>query len=187
MEIEQHVLHSPWTLYFQQDVPDVDYASTIHKIGTFNTVEQFWGYFAHLKRVNCISDKMEYHIFRNEIRGMWEDDENKDGGKWTISVEKAHSANYWQRAVLSLIGENLHEDIVGVIIALKAETDIISFWSKTGKAISKSEIKERAVSIADALELPVGAKLLFRCHMNYGKNSIIPFTVMEKKEEELSI
>jgi translation initiation factor 4E len=76
-----HPLETAWTLYYQGLQSDAaDYSLTIHKIGQFNTVEDFWSYFSHLKRVAEIADPMEYHLFREDIRGMWEDEVNRTAG-----------------------------------------------------------------------------------------------------------
>jgi translation initiation factor 4E len=161
-----HPLETAWTLYYQRPQPDVeDYSLTIHKIGKFNTVEDFWSYFSHLKRVTEIADTMEYHLFRDDIRGMWEDAVNCDGGKWILFLKKQYSAQYWEKAVISLIGESMHSDIVGAIIAVHDNVDVLSFWTRIGRTpATEQHITDIVASIAKALGLPQGTSLKFKNH-----------------------
>jgi hypothetical protein len=36
---------------------------------------------------------------------MWEDDNCKDGGKWSLRVPKDRTNKYWEDLVLAMIGE----------------------------------------------------------------------------------
>jgi len=36
---------------------------------------------------------------------MWEDDNCKDGGKWSLRIPKTHTNKYWEDLTLALIGE----------------------------------------------------------------------------------
>ena len=162
-----HELNTPWTLYYlKQSANSDDYASSIHKIGKFDTVEGFWSYYSHLKRPHEIEGRIEFHLFRNDVRGMWEDDENRNGGKWTILLKKEYISLVWEKTVLSLIGELVHEDVVGAIISVKEDTGILSFWTKHGRGQRQNDQLFLAVadSIAKALELPNSTTMKFKNH-----------------------
>ena len=169
-----HPLQTPWSLYYQQPNPDdannEDYASSIHKIGKFDTVEDFWTYYSHLKRPNEITENIEFHIFRNDIRGMWEDEENRSGGKWIIFLKKEFSPQYWEKTVLSLIGELIHEDVLGAVIAIREDTDILSFWTREGRGpTTDATLQAIAESISKALDLPPSTQLKFKQHFENNK------------------
>ena len=166
-----HDLGSRWTFYFRRDIKEVkDYGETIHPIGSFSTVEDFWGYFAHIKRPDCISENIEYHLFKNGIRGLWEDDVNRNGGKWFVLVKKEYSAQYWERASIALIGEALPESIVGAVLAMAADIHILSLWTVSSKTPENDEtFAIEAESIANALGLPAGVTLRFKSHCSIRK------------------
>ena len=169
-----HPLQTPWSLYYQQPNPDdannEDYASSIHKIGKFDTVEDFWTYYSHLKRPNEITENIEFLIFRNDIRGMWEDEENRSGGKWIIFLKKEFSPQYWEKTVLSLIGELIHEDVLGAVIAIREDTDILSFWTREGRGpTTDATLQAIAESISKALDLPPSTQLKFKQHFENNK------------------
>jgi translation initiation factor 4E len=170
---QMHPLQTAWTLYFQQPEPHSDdYSVTIHKIGRFETIEGFWSYFAYLKRVSDISEPFEYHLFRNEIRGLWEEEVNRDGGKWTFLIKKQYSAQYWEKTVIALIGEALHEDVVGAVIAVHESTDTLSFWTTVKRNdTNDQQMTEIAASIAKALQLPNNTRLKFKNHYETARDA----------------
>lgn len=162
----EHPLHTPWTLYFQQSNEDDsddsdDYASSIHRIAKVSTVEQFWTYFSHIRRPYDLARSTELHIFRNDARGMWEDEENLRGGKWLLCARKDSSAELWELCVLSLIGERLHPDIIGAVISIR-NTDILSLWNRN--ADDPEIVAEVADSIISCLRLPAGTTLRYKQH-----------------------
>jgi translation initiation factor 4E len=168
-----HPLQTPWSLYFQQACPgNDDYSTSIHKFGKFDSVEGFWAIFSHLKRPSDIHLQIEYHLFRSDIRGMWEDDVNCHGGKWILFVKKQYSNPYWERAVLSLIGEQIHEDVVGTVLSLRGTANFLSFWTKGSRTASNDHIlNDIAASVAKALELPTGTRMKFKNHAEATKDS----------------
>jgi translation initiation factor 4E len=76
---------------------------------------------------------------------MWEDENCKDGGRWSLRVPKTHTNKYWEDLLLALIGEQFTHDneILGIVIALKPNQDTISIWHRNGTDQTKiQQIKE---------------------------------------------
>lgn len=171
-----HPLETAWTLYYQQPQPESDdYSQSIHTIGKFDTVEGFWSFFSHLKRVTDIPEQLEYHLFREDICGMWEDEVNRQGGKWTLFLRKQYSAQYWERTAIALIGETMHEDIVGSIISVHDNADVLSFWTRVGRTGNNDQhITDIAISISKALQLPVNTRLKFKNHYDTSRDGSKP-------------
>ena len=68
------------------------YASSINKIGSFDSVEGFFTIYDHLVKPTDLSSEShvtvtDYLLFREGILPTWEDPHNKRGGKWTIEKE----------------------------------------------------------------------------------------------------
>jgi translation initiation factor 4E len=70
---------------------------------------------------------------------MWEDEKCKDGGRWTLRVQKSHTNKYWEDLVLAMLGEQFstENEINGLVIGLKPNSDTISIWNKHGKDAAK--------------------------------------------------
>jgi translation initiation factor 4E len=106
---------------------------------------------------------------------MWEDEVNCDGGKWCLFLKHQFSAQYWEKALMALIGELLHEDIVGAVIAIHSASDLLSFWTRQGRTGSNDGfISDIALSISRCLELPPGTRLKFKNHVDPQRDTSRP-------------
>ena len=90
---------------------------------------------------------------------MWEDENCKDGGRWSFRVPKTHTNKYWEDLVLAMVGEQFSEEneINGLVIALRPTQDTISIWNKHGRDEGKiNAIKqdlERILKIDEHMKL----------------------------------
>eukprot|EP00350_Pseudokeronopsis_sp_OXSARD2_P005719 CAMPEP_0170559378 /NCGR_PEP_ID=MMETSP0211-20121228/42316_1 /TAXON_ID=311385 /ORGANISM="Pseudokeronopsis sp., Strain OXSARD2" /LENGTH=67 /DNA_ID=CAMNT_0010872339 /DNA_START=290 /DNA_END=493 /DNA_ORIENTATION=+ len=66
---------------------------------------------------------------------MWEDDANKNGGRWQIPIAKGYGNIVWENLILGFIGEqfNVEDEINGIVITIKPNVDTISIWNRNGK------------------------------------------------------
>ena len=76
------------------------YEENTYTLGTTSTVEDFWRLYVHLRRpVDERPTVCDYHVFREGIRPMWEDEANVNGGKWIVRLKKGLAARYWEDVV----------------------------------------------------------------------------------------
>jgi len=65
---------------------------------------------------------------------MWEDDENKRGGKFILRVQKKKrmASKHWEDLVLAFVGQqfDVGDDVCGVVVSVRYQEDIISVWNK---------------------------------------------------------
>ena len=66
---------------------------------------------------------------------MWEDEANKNGGRWQIRVNKGYSNKLWEDLMLAMIGEQFEyeNEIHGIVIVTKPNFDTISVWNKNSR------------------------------------------------------
>lgn len=139
----EHLLENKWALWFRppanhsNSAPQAKAWEHSQKLYfTAETVEQFWKGFHLLPRitpghpVNC-----DYSLFKDGIKPMWEDEFNKNGGRWTYNVERRVSNNpselmphiiekAWLEVMLRLIGEGFDPDgdkIAGGVCGIRAK------------------------------------------------------------------
>jgi hypothetical protein len=97
-----HPLAYPWTFTYFKKVANKSYEENTFTLGTTETVEDFWRLYVHLRRpVDERPTVCDYHVFREGIRPMWEDDANRDGGKWIVRLKKGLVARFWEDIVRS--------------------------------------------------------------------------------------
>ena len=95
-----HPLAYPWTFTYFKKVANKSYEENTFTLGTTSTVEDFWRLYVHLRRpVDERPTVCDYHVFREGIRPMWEDEANVNGGKWIVRLKKGLAARYWEDVV----------------------------------------------------------------------------------------
>lgn len=97
------------------------------------TIEGFWTVYIHLKRPSLLSVTSDYHIFKDGIRPVWEDDANKKGGKWIIRLKKGVADRYWEELLVAIVGDQFmeaSEEVCGAVLSMRKEEDVLSIWTK---------------------------------------------------------
>lgn len=121
----KHPLQNSWTLWYYDNEKGKTWEACQHQITTFDTVEDFWSLYNHIRLPTEIRSGNDYSLFKNNIRPMWEDEQNKNGGRWVISLQKFYRHNdldkLWLEVILCLIGEafDFSEDICGAVVNVR--------------------------------------------------------------------
>lgn len=135
----QHLLRNSWCFWFRPPIPkniSIPYEDTVHSMAEVATVEQFWAVCRHLNRPSTLSPVSDYHLFKKGIRPIWEDEENRKGGKWVVRLKKGVADRYWENLMLALIGDQFGdagEEICGAVVSVRNGEDIISIWTATSE------------------------------------------------------
>jgi len=169
----KHPLYSPWTLWFDSpstkgrnlpqtpmtaapvtpgpQTPGAPVAATgwmedIRKVISFDSVEEFWGMYNNIVPPSQLPQKANYYLFKEGIIPAWEDDANKNGGKWSIQLPKDKNRNnvdkMWLYTMLAAIGETFESSlaasegqqaaalVTGVIVSTRPSFYRISIWTR---------------------------------------------------------
>jgi len=97
------------------------------------TAEEFFTLYKHLKRPSTLPVVSDYHMFKKDIRPIWEDDENKKGGKWIVKLKKGVADRYWEELIFALIGDQFaeaSEEVCGAVLSVRNGEDILSIWTR---------------------------------------------------------
>lgn len=147
-----------------QSSTNINYDANLRLVGTFNTVEKFWNYYAHMSRPHDLIGHADIHLFKDGIRPLWEDDANKNGGKWIVRLKKGLANRCWENLILAILGEQfmVGEEICGAVVSVRFQEDLISIWNKTcsNQAVT-SRIKDTLKRI---LNLPPSTILEYKSH-----------------------
>lgn len=133
-----HHLKDAWSFWYRPPISKahgyIEYENTLHGIATVKTAEEFWQIYSHLKRPSCLPVVSDYHLFKKDIRPIWEDEVNRKGGKWVVRMKKGVADRYWEDLLLSLIGDQFGdagEDVCGAVLSMRNGEDILSIWTRT--------------------------------------------------------
>ncbi|KAG0227550.1 Eukaryotic translation initiation factor 4E type 2 [Actinomortierella wolfii] len=133
---EIHPLHFNWVFWFMHRAPGskiVNYESSMKKIATFGSVEDFWAVYSHLRRPHELPNVSDYHLFKQGVRPVWEDATNINGGKWIVRLKKGLASRYWENLVMAVIGDqfDVGSEICGIVLSIRGAEDILSLWNQS--------------------------------------------------------
>ncbi|KAG6336940.1 hypothetical protein ID866_2134 [Astraeus odoratus] len=179
----KHPLYSAWTLWFDSpatkgrnlpQTPSTAFPQTplipqtpgaasasaqgwmedIKRVISFDSVEEFWG---SLRRPIIIFSRQ----VMEGIIPAWEDEANKNGGKWSIQLPKEKNRGIvdkmWLYTMLAAIGEtfdpyltnanssdpNPQSLITGVIVSTRPQFYRLSIWTRLAPAGDDDKLRER--------------------------------------------
>lgn len=152
-------LHQPFTFWFtffkkSKDKQLEEFEDNLKEIATFNTAEEFWGIYQHMKRPDALPRGCEFFLFKKGIRPLWEDMSNVGGGRFFLSMKKSGVTNkVWEDLLISMILLKTDEfsEINGVVLNVRTSEVIMSIWTKNISEDEKNIIKSW---LKDALDLP---------------------------------
>lgn len=95
--------------------------------------------YSHLRKPRNLPHVSDYHLFKQGIRPVWEDNENRKGGKWILRLKKGVSTRYWEDLVLAIIGDqfgDVGDDVCGAVLSIRNAEDVLSVWTRTDTAVT---------------------------------------------------
>ena len=132
-----------------------DYKAQIKKLAEFDTLEDFWAIFQYLKKPDDYKQPVEMQLFKEGIKPMWEDENNKNGGKIALKLRKEYSNLVWEELVFAFIGgylaKEIKDEINGLVINCKKDFNTLQIWTKSFSDEVTSGIEK---NIRDILNIP---------------------------------
>lgn len=191
----KHPLFSAWTLWFDspstkgRNLPQTPMSAfpptpvqtpggagaqgwmeDIKRVISFDSVEEFWGLYNNIIPPSALPQKANYYLFKDGIIPAWEDDANKNGGKWSIQLPKDKNRGnvdkMWLHTMLAAIGETFDPSptgnpveslITGVIVSVRPQFYRLSIWTRTAPnpADEDSKLKDRIESVGKHFKMSV--------------------------------
>lgn len=152
--LEDQQLEHNWQLYrlkLETHRKNVKIVMTPKMFGEFSTICGMWSWMKeYMPSKLDIGD--DIYQFKNGIKPIWEDNNNKNGGRWSFVI-KNH--NYfdeiWLRIHLGISGETLdpNNQINGILLSLRKGYIKISIWTRD--KYNKKDLLEIGTSIKNEL------------------------------------
>ena len=118
----------------KQALDKKEYETQVKKIAEFDTIEDFWGIFQHLRKPDSCGAGIEYFMFKEPIKPMWEDENNKNGGRISIKLRKDYTTIIWEEMIFILIGgilpKDIKEEINGIVVTSRKDFNTLQIWFK---------------------------------------------------------
>ncbi|TRY60784.1 hypothetical protein DNTS_032217 [Danionella cerebrum] len=175
----KHPLQHRWALWYFKNDKNKSWTENLRLISKFDTVEDFWALYNHIQQPNNrildISSSTEIlkckfcAFLQDGIKPMWEDERNKLGGRWLMTLSKQQRHNdldrFWMETLLCLIGESFDEaseDVCGAVVNVRPKGDKISIW--TGNCQNREAIMTIGQQYKDRLSLPLKMLIGYQSH-----------------------
>lgn len=172
----KHPLQNKWTLWFFKNDRNRSWEENQRPIITFSTVEDFWALYNHIEQASQLNAGCDYSLFKEGIKPMWEDDYNKQGGRWLINLDKKQRNtcldNFWLEVMLCLIGESFEDDsqlVNGAVVSLRPKGDKIGMW--LGNSTAGDSIINIGKKVKERLMIDANVVLGFEAHHDTMKKS----------------
>jgi len=175
-----HFLNSRFAFFYlrrdrsQKETDAQGYQNAVQKIGSFDSVEGFFGIYDHLVKPHSLTSEThvtDYHLFREGISPTWEDPKNRNGGKWIVRLRKVEglASLYWEDLIMALVGEQFGDvgvQVCGVVVSVRQHEDILSVWTQDSK--DDDAIAKIRDAIKTNLELPPFVTIDYKRHAFHG-------------------
>jgi translation initiation factor 4E len=155
-----------WFSYFREmkNKQVEDYENFIKKIGEFDSAEEFWGYYQHIRRPDSLPKSCEVFLFKSGIRPLWEDPANKGGGRFVLHIKKIFANKTWEDMLIAVVCSTKDEsEINGVVINVRSWEILLSIWM--GK-IDEEKCEKYRAWIRKSLGMTENIKIEYKEHPN---------------------
>jgi translation initiation factor 4E len=131
---ELHSLSDKWVLWAHLPHDTNWGIDSYIKIFEFNSVEEMTYLLSQLKE-NVVKNCMLF-IMRHNIKPVWEDKHNKNGGSFSFKINNKNVGNAWKHLTYAVAGNNITKDqevfknINGITVSPKKTFCIMKIWMK---------------------------------------------------------
>ena len=132
---DELILNDKWALTYHLPFDDSWEIDSYKSICVFNTVAdciELTNNISELLITNCM-----FFLMRNHIKPVWEDENNINGGCFSLKIQNRFIYKTWNTLIYSIVGETLFSDenkmktVNGITISPKKYFCIIKIWMKT--------------------------------------------------------
>jgi hypothetical protein len=147
LDEESIKLNNIWVLWshdLHNNNWDID---SFNKIYEFNTINDFWRLYNNFNILGGLNKK-NFFLMKKDIKPIWEDDKNKNGGTCSMKIPITKSLDMWTDLSMYIIGETFidckikMDDINGISICSKNIWSIIKIWNSNSDNDTSKELPD---------------------------------------------
>ena len=157
---KKYNFYSKWNLWYHHSQNNWRIEG-YKNIFIINNIKDYWDLHNNIYKIGGINNQ-HFFLMRDGIDPIWEDENNKNGGCWSIKLSSDKSYDLWEKLSLYIVGESLIKDtlnINGLSICLKNNTtSVIKIWNNNYNNNSLDLLHK------DILDL-YGMNILYKSHV----------------------
>ncbi|TKR75712.1 hypothetical protein L596_016965 [Steinernema carpocapsae] len=165
-----NMLGNTFVLWYLENERNREWKDCVKEIGAFESVQGCLAVYLAVKPPSNLAFGYDYMLFKEGVKPMWEDENNRNGGRWRVSIEsrKNHSYirtdSYWHDLMEAFVEGHFadSEDILGIVVNRRSKGDKISVWTRDA---SNEEATERVgKELKKLLGMPKSDKMAYFAH-----------------------
>ena len=114
-----------------------------------------WGIFQHLRKPDSCKPGIEFFMFKEPIKPLWEDENNKNGGRFSIKLKRGYTTIIWEEMIFVLIGgilpKEMKDEINGIVVSSRKDFNTLQIWFKNYDSKIVDDLEQ---CIRDILVIP---------------------------------
>lgn len=158
--------------------PKVFSTSMHEETEVVDSVEQFWVSFSNLKNIEDVSIDTEYFFFKKGIKPLWEDEMNKNGGRWSFSFSNSHHkfkrlalSIFWELLLMKLVSGKFIDDDISLPLSKEALDNSDFEDVECNKTLSNKELNKMIMDDIAGVVISVRNKKIivsvWNTHLSY--------------------
>ena len=156
----KYIFNDKWNIWYHH-IKNSWKIDSFNNIYTITNIKDFWDFNNNIDYIGGINTH-HYFMMRNETKPIWEDNNNKFGGCWSIKIPTEKAYELWVKLSTYLVGENITSEpniVTGISICAKNPiTSVVKIWNNDNK---KNSIKLLPVDILNEY----GFNIIYKSHI----------------------
>lgn len=153
-----------------------EYEDGLQFIGSVATVQEFWRYWNAMDLLR-LEKFASLSVFKQPIKPMWEDEGNKNGGRWVLNVaDHAAAAGLYTKLALALIAGYFEcsSSLCGVTFSVKPTGSQLALWhaSASSEILTPATLElQELLGLEDGNAASKGITVEYKPHAAEGKET----------------
>ncbi|CAD5234948.1 unnamed protein product [Bursaphelenchus xylophilus] len=137
-------LKDVWSFWYLDNRKSLDWLERLHNICKIDSVESFWALMDHI-RPPAVMFHCDYSLFRDDIQPVWEVDENREGGRLVLLIQKSEMEylnELWEKLLVALIGNRFREhtsSVCGAVCNIRQKGSKITLWTSKASDVESNK------------------------------------------------
>ncbi|KAK1350852.1 eukaryotic translation initiation factor 4E [Hamiltosporidium tvaerminnensis] len=164
----EYPLSTPWTVYYdyqdRKTVTSSNWEDSLRNVCTVENVPSFLYALENIETAERWPMNSNIHFFRKNIRPMWEDSSNINGGKWVLELSRDDEydiADIWNKTMAFCVSESAY-GICGCVFSPRRAFNRIALWTST----TDESVLEIGNAWKETVTIPSESVIAFKTHEN---------------------
>ena len=176
---QNHPLQNKWVMWYFKPNKSRKRADNLTPFISFDTIEEFWWICNIIYPPSDIPPGYDYMLFKEGIQPMWEDENNKNGGRWMFRLRKKESIEQildivWMETLLCIIGQVFDDssyDVCGAVVQKRSTCAKISIWTRNVR--NKTHVLRIGRAYKERIKYHMRRrfKMIYQSHLNVAARS----------------